>query len=227
MLIQVNIKYYDLLTLIINNIGLPKFEIEELRIPELSKLNTYLDEYKENNIIANVIDKIMLHNFNDNIYIRPQDSGSCSWFSIYWPIILYNILRGGYYDIYIKQVKLIVNTCFTIVKKIFTKDNFNKAYKSKSDDFILMKKLCNKFIDIGLLDKNILTNEIDFIYDIKNNIILNEYNIYNASYEKIYNKNNFNDSELQKKIIEHIEHHIKDTEDLDPISSFYIKYYLQ
>jgi hypothetical protein len=36
-----------------------------------------------NFINQNIIDKIIFIPNGDDIYIKPQESGSCSWFSIY------------------------------------------------------------------------------------------------------------------------------------------------
>jgi hypothetical protein len=90
----------------------------------------------------------------------PQQSGSCTGFSIYWPILFYDIYNDNS-DEYKKTIVNIYNFFNTKLQEIFTKENFNK----ETNMYLIMKILCNKFIDLNLLDNKLLENEIDFIYD--------------------------------------------------------------
>jgi hypothetical protein len=127
-----------------------------------------------------VLSKQIFHFSNENIYIKSQESGSCTWFSLYWPLIFYYVVNNKP-ELYIELIKKINNICYRIIQQIFTPDNFNKEYLSDTSDFIAMKKLCNKFIDIKLLDSSILTDENDFIYEIPIRLQANfkPINIYN------------------------------------------------
>ena len=145
-----------------------------------------LDKYKNDNMNLDdlVLSKQIFHFHDNNIFIKPQDSGSCTWFSMYWPLLFYHVINDDSNG-YINQVNNINNKCYEIIKKVFIPENFKKEYLSENSNFIEMKKLCNKFIDIKLLVSNILTQENDFIYDIDINI-----NLHNKTKSRTYNYEN-------------------------------------
>ena len=129
----------------------------------------------------NIKNNIILHYFNGRLYIRPQQSGSCTWFSIYWPILFYDVYNDDIEN-YKETLLKIYNFFMIKLKEIFTNENFKK----ESKNYLIMKVLCNKFIDLKLLQNNVILNhEIDFIYErpididsfSNSNIITNKYNI--------------------------------------------------
>ena len=133
----------------------------------------YFNNYVKNNII--------LHYIKDNLYITPQKSGSCTWFSIYWPLIYYYVINNNLSK-YCNHIKQIYDNFILILNNIFTLDNFKNIIIEDKDigkykkydnynDIIIIKSLCAKFINIKLIDQSILLNSIDNIY--KNNIKLN------------------------------------------------------
>ena len=117
----------------------------------------------------NIKNKLILHYNNCDFYIYQQESGSCCWFSMYWPIIFYNIFnnnKDNYYLI-ITDIYIIFNN---ILKKIFSPINFIKIYNEEETNNSYMKILCEKFINIGLLESKILEDQKDFIYNVLFNI---------------------------------------------------------
>ena len=142
--------YYEIIMNLFKN-NLP---VENILIrPEFNVINS--SELLELN------DNTILHYFNGRLYIKPQQSGSCTWFSIYWPILFYDIYNDNVKE-YKETILKIYNFFNDKLKEIFTKENFNKETKN----YLIMKMIYCKFIDIGLLkDKELLENEIDFIYN--------------------------------------------------------------
>lgn len=116
-----------------------------------------------NNININIRNNIIFHYFNGEIYIKPQQSGSCSWFSLYWPLLFYNVHNNNI-DEYYLFINRIYNFYYQILQKIFIIENFDK----ENNNYIMMKLLCSKFIDLELLEnKNILNETNNFIYNRK------------------------------------------------------------
>lgn len=121
-------------------------------------------------------DKTTLHLINDNLYIKPQESGSCSWFSFYWAFVYYHILVKNNSLSYYNYINTVYDNFKKEIDYIFTSENIQKEYDGiiifttkktiKNYNFILMKQLCDKLIKIDLIDKSILDNCIDFIYNI-------------------------------------------------------------
>ena len=158
------LSYYNIITNIFKKL-FKKFN--EYRLPITKSFN----DTRFSNFNTSVKNKLILHN-HKTYYIHYQESGSCTWFSIYWPIIFFNIFNfneENYYNtiiyIYEKFIKLLNN--------IFTPANFLLCYNNDYD-YIYMKILCEKLITIKLLDSSILEQEVDFIYNLD---ILIEYNI--------------------------------------------------
>ena len=156
--------YYLLASNFIDNIGNEKkivdiFNIKALNdtvIPELKKETDKLGE--------TFLKKIILYNNNGNIYIYTQESGSCTWFSVYFSILLYFCINSEVNN-YLEFINTINKNFYDYLLKIYTKDNFKLNMKNKND-YIYMKQLCSKFIDINLFDNQILHDLHDLIYDI-------------------------------------------------------------
>jgi len=156
--------------------------------PEL-KLTTNInfDNNFFNIMNPNVKNKLILHYYDNDYYIYDQESGSCSWFSIYWPIVFYNIFNfdeHNYYQIILNIYKKMLD----YVNMIFNNESLNICFKNNEDNFIRMKLLCEKFINIKILDQELLIDQTNFIYE--NDIIINfqrNFQKYNVNLTRIGN----------------------------------------
>jgi len=207
---NINNNYYDLLKQVIDLTKCEKINLTSLINFNLDRIladNLYLlnKQTQSININSSIFKKLFFHTTkpDTSIYIINQESGSCSWFSLYWPSLFYNIIsepvvhtadtadtadtsdivdiantiRTNNYINFIINTNTIISN---IIKKIFTRENFKIEYEislsdpTKKSMFLLMKQLCDKFINIGILDKDILNNEIDWIYNTKFKINFND-----------------------------------------------------
>jgi hypothetical protein len=159
-----SIPFYEMLIGFFNLISKNKIDIHEF---ELSKFNIPLNIFKEENInISNIIlNKNILHYHEEQLYIYPQKNGSCTWYSMYWSLIYYFILIINDPELYINFIKYINKIFYLTLDSIFSHDNFNKEYNQDDSKFILMKNVCNKLIDLNILDNNYLIKERDFIFN--------------------------------------------------------------
>ena len=165
--------YYRLIAENLINVSDELQNISNLDICDIYKYN--LKYTKKNNILQllkggkdkmrkDFIKKIILYYDNENFYIRTQESGSCTWFAIYYSIILYFVIFNDF-DVYVKFITDINSYFYDKVQKIFTLENFKKT-----TNFIYMKKLYSKFIDIGLIENNLLFDIQDILYDVDINL---------------------------------------------------------
>jgi len=99
--INITLDYYNLLISLINNKENNNIFYNHTSLQNLNNFDNNIiydlisSNEKLNNINKIIIDKILLHKINEKLYIYPQESGSCTWFSIYWPILLYYILHDN------------------------------------------------------------------------------------------------------------------------------------
>jgi len=172
-------KYYHIIADYIDNQGgLISINLHINNIDEYDK-ETIFEELKRDTKFDNIfILKITLFFQNGQTYIIDQESGSCSWFAYYFSIIFYLIIFENCQS-YINFIKNI-NTRFSdYLVKLFTYENFKEELKIiNSSNFIYMKKLCSKLIDFGIIDKEILFNIQDLIYDTEFTINLKRKNIF-------------------------------------------------
>jgi len=172
-------KYYHIIADYIDNqSGLISINSHINNIDEYDK-KTIFEELKRDTKFDNIfISKITLFFQNEQTYIIDQESGSCSWFAYYFSIIFYLIIFENCQS-YINFIKNI-NTRFSdYLVKLFTYENFKEELKIiDSSNFIYMKKLCSKLIDFGIIDKEILFNIQDLIYDTEFTINLKRKNIF-------------------------------------------------
>jgi len=130
-----------------------------------------------------ILDRIKFQYINDDIFIFSQQSGSCAWFSKYWPLCLYFLIFKKH------DYKNFINNFFDFsiqtIENIFTQQNFITELNNENSAIVLMNQLCYKFINIKILNienKNII-NLIN--YTIKTNNYLN--NPYYSNYYKSIN----------------------------------------
>jgi hypothetical protein len=151
-----------------------KFFHNFLKDYDVYYFNNFIIKYYIKNHIIEIsklgkhINKIILHNINEELYILPQKSGSCTWFSIYWPIIMYNVFSHSYTK-YKEHIILIITECNRILNNFFNKDKLLTFRELDFGKYTFLKILCNKLIDINIIDKNVLSDEYDFIYSININ----------------------------------------------------------
>ena len=124
--------------------------------------NSLITSLKTNEQISeNFLRKIILYNKDKNLYIYPQESGSCSWYSIYFSMLLFYNDK----DEHIQFINKINTKFYEYIKKIYTKDTFQEVLKSDKDTYFYMKQLCSKLIDIKLIDDKLLYEQQDIIYN--------------------------------------------------------------
>jgi hypothetical protein len=155
-------KFYDILINYLNNFK-KKFNFK------YEKLDNIIFE-SFNNHIKN---KLILHYVNENLLINDQESGSCTWFSIYWPLIFYNIFKNNYEGYYYHVIH-IYNGLKQILDRVFTNDIFiyDETYNT---DIVMINNLYNKLVNINLLDPNIVNNNYNNIYNINGNYNFNQH----------------------------------------------------
>jgi hypothetical protein len=180
--------YYDLIYTIINNISKKSQPID---------INFIVTNDETIEIVTkNILDKLIFHKFDDNdIYIYSQQSGSCSWFSLYWTFIFYYVINDDN-DEYVNIIKYIISEFYNILDKdIFTIEQFNEI---TIDYRIYMYKLYNKFVALKIFDDNLLINQIDNYYK---NIIINIDKTPISYYKDTYNNEYYFDIEKYEEKI--------------------------
>ena len=155
--------FYHMLIDFFEIIDYKKFYFNE----DLNKFNIPLNNFKEENINIpdSVLNKNTLHYYDNELYINDQESGSCSWFSVYWSFIYYYILIINDPVVYINFVKYINKIFYLTLDTIFSKETFRKEYNRNNTKYILMKNICNKFIDLNIIDSSYLLKEKDFLFN--------------------------------------------------------------
>jgi hypothetical protein len=100
-------EFHDFMYFNINNIRKNDqtkiFDIKKYCGDDLSNFNFKITTTKEINYY--VEDKTTLHLINNNLYIKQQESGSCSWFSFYWIFVYYNLRKYKAYNILCNVLK--------------------------------------------------------------------------------------------------------------------------
>lgn len=208
--IKLDIEYtlYNILCKEINN------NMRDISINKLFSDNTSFEniiyEFKKiselSNISSIVIEKTIFNFHNQLPYIIEQESGSCSWFSFYWPLLLYYVHTNNtskYVDFIIKINKYFERCLRTI---IMSPDNIKESLKGNT--FRLIKKIYCKLADIGLGNYKIIEDLNDCLYNnifdveqnfdkqiLHKNYIFPNYpyisyiaNVNNIFIEKIYNE---------------------------------------
>ena len=137
------------------------------------EIKNNVDEiYKTSSINKIVLDKIIFHIVDSEIYIIPQEGGSCTWYSMYWPMLMYHIYykpSSIEYKNFIEDINRIFKT---ILEKIFSKESFTSVFPTNISNLWLI--YYDKFANIGFLNKEKL--------DIFIENILEDQSSYNTSY---------------------------------------------
>lgn len=145
---KLSFNYYNILINILNHFI--RDDILDENIIDKVKNQRFPD------ILYTIKNKIILHENNNKLYILPQQSGSCTWFSIYWPIVFYNIYKNDY-DGYRLVINHIYKYFYKELFKIFNKENMNANTIFLTE----MRILYNKLYDLKFfpLDKNLVFND--------------------------------------------------------------------
>jgi hypothetical protein len=179
---------------------------------EISENFTKLKEkvYDKLKLNENIIKKIIPHYHDENIYIYPQQSGSCSWFSVYWYIILKYLFNNDIDTItnFIIKITLycyiyILNITLLLPKLVLnTRDKINNfiIYFLNIYHIMLNLNIITPNLYNELINKFNIINTYDII-EINNtdiNMITN--NKFLNNFFKIFNNNFFN-NKTHKDII--------------------------
>jgi len=130
-------------------------------------------------INKNIRDKIIFINKGNDIYIKPQENGSCTWFSIYWPLLYFYITNNNP-NKYYGMIKKIYETFSEMLKNIFKQENF-----INTKDLLLKKVLYSKFYNLGFINEELSIENINSIYS-----------IHSFKYEKMKIDNNYTVNKL-------------------------------
>jgi hypothetical protein len=109
-------------------------------------------------INKNILDKIIFKPISNDIYIKPQENGSCTWFSIYWPLLYFYITNNNP-NKYYEMIKKIYKTFSVMLKNIFKQENF-----IKTKNLLLKKVLYGKFYNLKFLNEELSIENINSIY---------------------------------------------------------------
>jgi len=161
--------YYKIISEFMDTLCAP-VNIMELNICDIDlyspKNNKNLIGYLNSKIDAReyFFEKIILYFKDDNLYIIDQQSSSCSWFAIYYSIILYFVIFKDYnlYKMEINKINVLFDDYIT---NVFNKDNLKREFiKIENNNFTYMKKLCSKFVDMNIINKDKLFETEQFLY---------------------------------------------------------------
>jgi len=144
-----------------------KFNVNEIRIP--------------NTLNKSVLEKMVFQINGTALYIIPQEGGSCSWYSMYWPLLMYNIYYEPNITKYKNFVKDINETFKGIVENFFSLETFDSIFSQSVANLWMM--YYDKFCNIGLLKRENLEQYTDFLFNTKFKINLQTLSVDNYSPE--------------------------------------------
>ena len=135
------------------------FTLEANITEHMSLVNT---NQISNGIAVNplVLEKMLFKVSNGKLFIEPQESGSCTWYSVYWSLLMYEIYYLNNVESYIDLIKQINIQFSQYVFDIF----YRFPDECFTSVFLMWKKLFVKLCDIGLLDNNKFFNIVDYMY---------------------------------------------------------------
>ena len=131
-----------------------------------NKINSIdMDKLKPvSTISTSVINKMVFHAIDSQLCIYAQESGSCSWYSMYWPLLMYHIYYEPDFDKYFTFISEINNLFYKYVQDIFSEKQLISEFNSES--FTPWKIVYNFFCDIGLLNKEVFETYTDSIFKV-------------------------------------------------------------
>ena len=109
--------------------------------------------------------KINLHYTNGDLYIYPHKNDIISWFHIYFPLLFYHIIHTDL-DKYLNFFLNIFVKSYNFIAGTFTHKNFLTEYTLTNSYYNYMVNMCNKLINLKILDKSYLNETNDILYDI-------------------------------------------------------------
>lgn len=146
-------------------------------------------------ISTSVINKMIFHAINNQLCIYEQENGSCAWYSMYWPLLMYHIYYEPDFDKYYTFISNI-NTLFNkYVQDIFAEKQLIQEFNKES--FTPWKIVYNFFCDIGLLNKEVFETYTDSIFKLDFNC-----DIVSKDWDNLNNKINDFDSYTQLKNVD-------------------------
>jgi hypothetical protein len=202
-------RYYDFFIKFINLIANDN-EITFSAIVDLTKyinttdLNVFLNDSINIKVNNRVIEKTIYKFTLTDLYILPQESGSCTWFAMYWPIIMYPIIMyptmpdNHNYMLYVNNILHINYTCYKLIQDIFTNENIYNQLNYDYDYYVYMKILCDKFINLNILSPRIIEQHTDFIYNYTHNFKYDKYEIIKSTDNLLFS---YVDIQLEDDII--------------------------
>ena len=140
-------------------------------ITNITNFNIPIEDFKSDKISIDddIITKNILHVFNDNVYINKQESGSCTWFSVYWSILLYYVIDNDV-ETYKKIIITLNEYCYNKIQYYFNEKSYKKIINSCcnyiSYPVTLYLSLAKKLSDLKIIDKKIFYKYQDDIYSI-------------------------------------------------------------
>ena len=174
-------KYYIFFIKLCNSFfsGVKKIKLQTMTI--IKNFNIPIEDFKSHiiSIDDDIMTKNILHVFDDNVYINEQESGSCTWFSVYWSFLLYYIIHNNATK-YKQIIMTLTEYCYDKIQKYFNKDSYTKILtecnENESYSVTLYLSLAKKLADLKIIG-------IDMFYNYQDNI----YNIFD-NYNEIYKK---------------------------------------
>ncbi len=121
---------------------------------------------------TNIIDKMIFKVVNDELCIIPQESGSCSWYSVYWALLMYYIYYQPDFQKYVNFITEINKHFYSIIENIFSSSKIQYMYTHES--FSPWKIFLGLFCEIGLLDIVLLESATECLFNLKHKVEFNK-----------------------------------------------------
>ncbi len=155
---------------------------------EINSLNKNMSILKPTpKLDTNIIDKMIFKVVNEELCILSQESGSCSWYSVYWALLMYYIYYQPDYQKYISFITQLNRYFYTIITDIFSPGKIKYMYLHES--FIPWKIFLGLFCEIGLLDITLLESANECLFNLKHKVEFEKIN-WNTTYDYYPDINN-------------------------------------
>jgi hypothetical protein len=138
----------------------------------ISKNNQNIDNLSNKNLFIKNDDintnkrlylKHRLYLIENYIYIHDQENGSCSFYSLYWAILI-NSLFSESYDSYVEMIKKFEKKMFEQIV-IFFKDIKEKDTYYHDYNYSLCSTILNKLSNLNILTKEQIDIHDDYLYN--------------------------------------------------------------